>query len=328
MSLRRALVAVTTALAVLVAIAVSPAVAQSTAFPNRNIKIVVPFAAGGGVDTLARLLAERMQAKLGVNVIVENRAGASGTLGGQSVQQSTPDGYTVLFSSNTHSMTKQVMAKPPYDPVTDFVSIARVGEAPLLTVMSTKMPQRTLAEVAAAAKANPDQWTAGTPALGSPGHLATIEFMRLTGTKLTVTPYRGTAPALTDVAGGHIQLLTDAMVVLLPMARDGKVKGMAITSSKRSSLAPDIPTTAESGVPGLEVKSWYGVWGPLGIPADVVASLNRAFTDATRELAESGRLTELGVEPIYETPEAFAKFMAKDVARNAELLASVGFQPQ
>ncbi|RAI43039.1 Bug family tripartite tricarboxylate transporter substrate binding protein [Rhodoplanes roseus] len=329
MSLRRALVALTTVLTTTVAILAAAVPAAAQAFPNgRTIKIVVPFAAGGGVDTLARMLAERMQAKLGTNVIVENRAGANGTIGGQSVQQSTPDGTTVLFSSNTHSMAKQVMLKPPYDPLTDFVSIARVGEAPLLTVMSTKMPQKTLGEVAAAAKANPDQWTAGTPALGSPGHIATIEFMRLTGTKLTVTPYRGTAPALTDVAGGHIQLLTDAMVVLLPMARDGKVKGMAITSSKRSSLAPDIPTAAESGVPGLEVISWYGVWGPPGIPADVVTTLNRAFADATRELAESGRLKELGVDPVYETPEGFAKFMAADVARNAELLKSVGFEPQ
>ncbi|MDC7786669.1 tripartite tricarboxylate transporter substrate binding protein [Rhodoplanes sp. TEM] len=324
--MRRALVAATAAVALLVA-AASPGAAADK-FPDRTVKIVVPFAAGGGVDTLARLLAERMQGKLGVNVIVENRAGASGTVGGQSVQQSAPDGYTVLFSSNTHSMAKQVMAKAPYDPLTDFVSIARVGEAPLLTVMATKMPQKTLAEVAAAAKANPDQWTAGTPALGSPSHIATLEFMRITGAKLTITPYRGTAPALTDVAGGHIQLLTDAMVVLLPMARDGKVKGMAVTAAKRSALAPDIPTAAESGVPGLEVKSWYGVWGPLGIPADVVQTLNKAFQDATRELADSGRLKELGVDPVYESPAVFAKFMAADVARNAELLKSVNFQPQ
>lgn len=324
--MRRALVAATAAVAVLVA-AASPGGAADK-FPDRTVKVVVPFAAGGGVDTLARLLAERMQAKLGVNVIVENRAGASGTVGGSAVQQSAPDGYTMLFSSNTHSMSKQVMAKAPYDPLTDFVSIARVGEAPLLTVMANNMPQKTLAEVAAAAKANPEKWTAGTPALGSPSHIATLEFMRITGAKLTITPYRGTAPALTDVAGGHIQLLTDAMVVLLPMARDGKVKGMAVTASKRSALAPDIPTAAESGVPGLEVKSWYGVWGPLGMPADVVQTLNKAFQDATRELADSGRLKELGVDPVYESPEVFAKFMAADVARNAELLKSVNFQPQ
>lgn len=322
--LRRALVAALATLPLIAATA--PAAAQK--FPDRTIKIVVPFAAGGGVDTLARLLAERMQGKLGVNVIVENRAGASGTVGGQAVQQSAPDGYTVLFSSNTHSMAKQVMAKAPYDPLTDFISIARVGEAPLLTVMSNAMPQTTLAEVAAAAKAQPDKWTAGTPALGSPSHIATLEFMRITGAKLTVTPYRGTAPALTDVAGGHIQLLTDAMVVLLPMARDGKVKGMAVTAAKRSALAPDIPTAAESGVPGLEVKSWYGVWGPLGMPADVVKSLNTAFQEATRELADSGRLKELGVDPVYETPAEFATYMAADVARNAELLKSVNFQPQ
>ena len=306
----------------------APGFSQGASFPDRTIRIVVPFAAGGGVDVLARMMAERMQAKLGVNVIVENRAGASGTIGGSAVMQSPPDGYTVLFSSNTHSMTRLVMAKPPYDPLTDFTSIARVGEAPLLTVMSPKMPQTTLAEVADAARKHPDQWTAGTPALGSPSHVATIQFMRLAKVDLTITPYRGTAPALTDVAGGHIQLLTDAIVVLLPMAREGKVKGLAVTAAKRSAIAPEVPTAGESGLPGLEVAAWYALWGPKGMPADVVQRLNAASGEAIRELAQTGRLAEVGVEPVSETPEQFASYMAAEVARNSELLKSVNFQPQ
>src|SRR5262249_39118767 len=175
------------------------------------------------VDTLGRLLAEKLQAKLGQPVIIENRAGGSGTIGGGTVQQSSPDGYTLLFSSNTHSMTRLVMSKPPYDPLADFTSIARIGEAPLLTVMSPKMPQKTLSEVAKAARENPDRWTAGIRALASPSHIATISFMHLAKVALTISPYRGTAPALTDVAGGHIQLLTDSIVMLLPMARSGQV---------------------------------------------------------------------------------------------------------
>jgi len=306
----------------------APGFPQGGTFPDRTIRIIVPFAAGGGVDTLARLMAERMQARMGVNVIVENRAGANGTIGGAGVMQSPPDGYTLLFSSNTHSMAKLVMARPPYDPLTDFTSIARVGEAPLLTVMSNAMPQKTLAEVAEAARKEPDKWTAGTPALGSPGHIATIQFMRLAKVNLTVTPYRGTAPALTDVVGGHIQLLTDAIVVLLPQARDGKVKALAVTSAKRSAIAPDVPTGAESGVPGLEVLSWYAVWGPKGMPDDVVKRLNAECTSAIGELARAGKLNEIGVEPVNQTPQAFADFMAAEVARNGELLKSVNFQPQ
>lgn len=325
MSLHRLITAALTAAAILGS--ASPGLSQG-GYPDRTIHIIVPFPPGGGVDVLARMLAEKMQAKLGVNVIVENRAGASGTIGGSAVQQSAPDGYTVLFSSNTHSMTKLVMAKPPYDPLTDFTSIARVGVAPLLTVMSPKMPQKTLAEVAEAARKNPDQWTAGTPALGSPSHIATIQFMRLAKVNLTITPYRGTAPALTDVAGGHIQLLTDAIVVLLPMARDGKVKGLAVTTPKRSAIAPEIPTAGESGLPGLEVVAWYGLWGPKGLPEGVVKRLNAASADAIRELAQAGRLAKVGVEPVDETPEQFARYMAAEVARNGELLKSVNFQPQ
>lgn len=307
---------------------VSSSVAQSGKYPDKMIRIIVPFAAGGGVDTLARLMAEKLQANLGVSVIVENKGGANGTIGGLSVQQSAPDGYTVLFSANTQSMAKLVMAKAPYDPATDFTHIARVGEAPMLVVMSPKQDEKTLAEVAASALKSPDKWTAGVPALGSPGHIATIQFMRLSKAQITLTPYRGTAPALTDVAGGHIQLLTDSMVVLLPMAKDNKVKALAITSPKRSKLAPDIPTAAESGMPGLEVLAWYGMWGPKGLPADVVQTLNAASSKAVKELADSGKLAALGIEPVSETPDAFAKFMAAEVARNGELLKSVNFQPQ
>ena len=312
----------------LVLLGASAAVAQDAKFPSHTIRIIVPFAPGGGVDTLARLIAERIQTKSGASVIVENRAGANATLGGTFVQRAPADGYTVLFSSNTHTMAKLVLADSPYDPLTDFAPIARVGEAPLLVVMSPKMPQTTLAEVAAAIKKNPDQWAAGTPALGSPSHVATIQFMQLTKTNLSVVPYRGTAPALNDVAGGHIQLLTDAIVILLPMAKDGKVKGLAVTTKQRSPLAPEIPTSAESGLPGLEVVSWYGMWGPKALPADIIKALNAACADAMRELADSGRLAAVGVTPVYETPQEFADYQAAEVARNAELLKSFGFKPQ
>ncbi|HMJ40943.1 MAG TPA: tripartite tricarboxylate transporter substrate-binding protein [Pseudolabrys sp.] len=306
----------------------SSAISQDRKFPSQAIRIIVPFAPGGGVDTLARLIAERIQTKSGASVIVENRAGANATLGGTFVQRAPADGYTVLFSSNTHTMSKLVLTDSPYDPLADFAPIARVGEAPLLVVMSPKMTQSTLAEVGAAVKKNPEQWAAGTPALGSPSHIATIQFMQLTKANLSVVPYRGTAPALNDVAGGHIQLLTDAIVILLPMAKDGKVKGLAVTTKKRSPLAPEIPTSAESGLSGLEVVSWYGMWGPKELPADIINALNAACADAVRELADSGRLTAVGVTPVYETPKEFAAYQAAEVARNAELLKSVGFKPQ
>jgi tripartite-type tricarboxylate transporter receptor subunit TctC len=318
--------ALTLAIASLLAAEVSALPAEK--FPQRPIRIIVPFAAGGGVDTLARMLAEKLNARLKATVVVENKGGANGTLGGSTVLQSPPDGYTLLFSSNTHVMAKQVMARAPYDPLTDFTPIARVAQAPLLIVISPRLQQDTLGEVADAAKANPSHWTAATAALGSPGHIAEIAFNQLTTANITITPYRGTAPALTDVAGGHVQMLADAMVVLLPMAKGGNVKAVAITSSHRSPLAADIPTAAESGVPGLEVYSWYGLWGPKALPAELIRTLHDAANDAAKDLETEGQLKTLGIELVNETPAEFASFAEAEVKRNRDLFNSIGFTPE
>jgi len=306
---------------------VAQSFAQGGAYPNRPIHIIVPFAPGGGVDVFGRVLAEKLKEKRGITVVIENRAGGNGSIGGQAVQKSDPDGYTLLFSAATHVMAKLVMRGAPYDPVTDFVPVARVGEAPMLLVMAPKLPQKNITEVVAAAKANPERWTFAAASLGAPGHIAEVAFNKLAGLNLTIAPYRGTAPALTDVAAGHVQMLIDPAIALLPMARGGNVKALAITSAKRIPLAPDIPSAPESGMPGLEHASWYGVWGPKALPANIVTWLNTAFNEATQELAASGKLAELGIVPVKETPDEFAKFVVKDVKRNTELLQSVKFEP-
>ena len=203
--------------------------AQQGTFPDKTIKVIVPFAAGGGVDVMARLFAEKAAPILGVPVIVENRAGASGTIGGQAVHQSPPDGYTLLFVPLTHVMANSVLKSVPYNAVEDFTTVARVGKSSMLVVMSPKMPQKTLAEIAAAAREKPADWTIATSGLGSAGHVASIELNNVSKANMTITPYRGTAPALTDVMGGHVQILIDSIVTLLPAARDGKVKALAIT---------------------------------------------------------------------------------------------------
>jgi tripartite-type tricarboxylate transporter receptor subunit TctC len=310
------------------ALRMAPAAAQSTGqYPDRPIRLIVPFAPGGGVDVLARVLAEKLKEQRDFTVVVENRAGANGSLGGAVVQHASPDGYTLLFSAATHVTARQVMRDAPYDPVTDFRPIARVGMAPMLLVMAPKLAPNTITELLVAARRHPEQWTFAAPSLGSPGHIAMIAFNQLAGTNLVIVPYRGTAPGLADVAAGHVQLMIDAVLVLLPIARSGQVKALAITTAKRSSLAPDIPTAAESGLPGLQFASWYGVWGPPDLPNGVVQFLNVAINEATRELEKSGRLAGLGVEAVAETPEQFARFIAAEVARNAELLRAANFQP-
>jgi tripartite-type tricarboxylate transporter receptor subunit TctC len=277
---------------------------------------------------MARLFAEKAAPLFGAPVIVENRAGASGTIGGQAVHQSPPDGYTLLFAPLTHDMANIVLKSAPYDAVNDFTPVARVGESSMLVIVSTKTTPKTLAEVAVAAREHPADWTIATSGLGSAGHVASIELSNVSKANMTITPYRGTAPALTDVMGGHVQLLIDSIVTLLPAARDGKVRALAITASKRSALAPEVPTAAESGMPSLTFTSWFGFFGPKGMPKDVVTKLNTVFNEAGRKLAEEKRLDPLGAEPVAETPEDFARFVRAQVERNTKLLQGAGFKPQ
>jgi tripartite-type tricarboxylate transporter receptor subunit TctC len=295
--------------------------------PGRTLRVIVPFAAGGGVDVLARLYAEALKERHGLTVIIENRGGASGVIGGEQVHKAAPDGYTLLFSASTHTTARLVMREVPYDPVTDFVPIARVGEAPMLVIMSKDRPQTSIAEVVAAAKKDPGQWVFAASSLGSMGYLATVAFNQNAGLNLTITSYRGTAPALTDVAGGHVQLMIDPLLVLLPQARSGQVKGLATTTAKRSPLAPDIPTAAESGMTGLEFASWYGFWGPKGLPDEVVPWLNKAVNEATVDLDKAGRLAKLGLQPVTGTPEDFAGYIATDFKRSEALLKAADFKP-
>ncbi len=301
--------------------------AENYPLPGRTIRLIVPFAPGGGVDVLARLYAEALKDAHGLTVVVENHGGANGSLGGQMVRQAPPDGYTLLFSASTHTTARLVMRNAPYDPLTDFTPIARVGEAPMLVIMAADRPQKTIAEVIADAKKTPERWIFAASSLGSMGYLATVAFNQNAGLNLTITSYRGTAPALTDVAGGHVQLMIDPLLVLLPQARSGQVKALAITTRKRSALAPDIPTAAESGMKGLEFVSWYGFWGPKDLPAEIVAWLNGAANAATRDLAKSGRFAELGQEPVTGTPEDFARYIAADFKRSEALLKAAKFEP-
>ena len=300
---------------------------QARKFPARTVRIVVPFAAGGGVDAFARLLAEKLRQTNGWTTVVENKPGANGSLGGAAVKDAEPDGHTLLFSAGTHVMARQVMKSAPYDPLTDFSSIARVGEAPMLLVMSPKMTPRNITELIAEAKKQPDKWSFATSALGAPGHLATIAFNHLSGLNLTIIPYRGTAPGLNDVAGGHVQLMIDPVLALLPMASANQVKGLAVTSAKRTPLAPDFPTAAEAGLPGLEHSSWYGVWGPKKLPADLVTELNKTINVAVRELDKEERLSKLGIEPVSESPAQFEEFSKTYVEKNSELLKAAKFEP-
>lgn len=304
------------------------AIASAQTKPQGPIKLIVPFAAGGGVDSAARLIAKNIQANLNVTVTVENKPGANGSIGGKFVQTAAADGQTLLFSASTQALTKLVTANPPYDPWTDFSYVARVGEAPLLMVISPGLPQTKLKEVIDATKQNPDKWTAGLPALGAASHLATLMLAKEGNLTLTTSVYKGTAPALTDVAGGHAQILIDSIISLQSMAKAGRVKPIVVTSQKRSAVMPGVPTAAESGYPRFVTESGYGIWAPKGTPDDRVQFLNKAVNEAVSQLTKSGAFEQLGIEPVVETTEEFKKYTSKYIAENAALLKDAGFKPE
>jgi len=300
-----------------------------TAWPRgQPIKIVVPFPPGGAVDTMGRLLGQMLQERMGATVVVEDRAGGNGAIGTMAVLQAPPDGYTLLASAFNHTIMNHAVRGAHFDPQADFEAVARTARTPLMMVLSPQRPEKNLPDVMAAVRAAPNDWTFAVATLSAAGHLATIAFLRRLGVAVTMTSYRGTAPALTDVIGGHVQLLIDASPALLPTARDGKVRALGIAARERSALAPEFPTLAEAGLPDFEFESWYGVWAPKGTPRDICERINAMMRDAMRDPAIIRRLRDTGLEPVSETIAEMRRFIAADVPRQAALLDSVNFQPQ
>ena len=304
-----------------------PATAQE--WPNRTIRVVVPYPAGGPADFMGRLAAQKMQEKLGLSATAEPRPAAGGPIGAKWGRGAPADGYTFLAAPSVHALGRQVVKAVPYDPVADFTPIARYGEGPLLVLANPGAVQgKTIAEALPAIRKKPEDFRFGLSALGAANHLAVLEFNKLTGLDLQIIPYRGSAPALTDLLSGQVQLMIDPMITAMPLVQAGQLKALAVASDKRSAAMPDLPTAAESGLPGLEFSSWYGVWGPKDLPKEIVARVNTALTEAMREPAVIEKLKGLGFEPVAGTPEEFARFIANDVKRNAALLVSINFQPQ
>ena len=311
------------------AILAAPAVQAQPAWPARGpVRVVVPFTPGGATDAMARVTTGKLQEKLGQTFIVENRAGANGAVGGQYVAQSAPDGYTFCFSASIQTLARLVMRNPGYDPVADLLPVVRVGQGPLLLIQHGARPQNTLAETLAAVRANPRDWSFAVSSLGAAGHLATIEFIRQAGVDIVQVPYRGTAPAITDTVAGTTQLMFDPILATLPQVRGGRVKALAITANARSAAAPEIPTAAEAGMPGLDIQSWWGLWGPRAVPAEIVSRIGEVLRTGMFEADVTQRVTTLGIEPMAQPSAEFAAFIQRDFTRSQELLRIANFQPE
>ncbi|MGE0719358.1 MAG: Bug family tripartite tricarboxylate transporter substrate binding protein [Alphaproteobacteria bacterium] len=302
--------------------------AAAQGYPTKPIRWVLPYPPGGGTDIMGRLVAEAVSPRLGQPVVVVNQTGASGTVGSDAVRRADPDGYTLLFNASIFVLGRNVVKAAPYDTIADFTPIARIGEVPLIILAATSVPGSTIPEVVAAAKAEPRKYNFGLSSLGSAGHLATLEFIRLAGSPIETITYRGAAPALADLVAGNIQLMIDPLTALLPQAQAGRAKALAVTSRARSALAPDIPTTAEAGMPDLVMGSWYGVWGPRGLPDAVVTRIGAAMAEAAADPAFAAKLATYGIIPTYMAQAEFRDFIRADLDRAVGLLRSVNFQPE
>jgi tripartite-type tricarboxylate transporter receptor subunit TctC len=295
--------------------------ASAENYPSRTVTVVVPFPAGGSVDGVARILVQKLNETAGQHFIVENRAGgASGIVGANAVAKAAPDGYTLLISASVHVINPFLYKSVPYDVVRDFTPVALLAEGPLIVSTTPSVAADNLKDFFVLVRKDPRKYTFGATTIGSASHLA-IELLKLdAGLDTLVVAYKGTAPALSDLMSGQIQLLADPMLSSLPLAQGGKIKALGITSLKRAAAAPDIPTVEESGMTGFAFVSWYGLWGPKNLPTDVA---NKLQADVAKVLAlpdVKARLNGLGFEPMELGGEQFAGYVGDEMAKYEKLI--------
>ena len=294
------------------------AAAPAQVYPSRPITMVVPFAAGGPVDTVARILSEPMRATLGQSIIVENVTGAAGSIGVGRVARAAPDGYTLSIGHWSTHVVNGAIYPLPYDLLRDLEPIVLLPSNPMIVVSKSAVPAKNLNEFVGWIKANEGKVSAGTAGAGSATHVAGVYFQNVTGTRFQFVPYRGTGPALQDLVAGQIDFIVDQASNSLQHVRDGKIRAYAVTASARLPSAPDIPTVAEAGLPSLDISVWYGLWAPKGTPKEIIAKLNAAAVQALSEPAVRQRFAELGLDmPLRDRlpPEALAAHQKAEIEK-------------
>src|SRR4051812_19711445 len=297
----------------------APAFAQP--YPSRTVSVIVPYPAGGSVDVVARLIVQKLNESLGATFIVENRAGgAGGAVGANVVAKAAPDGYTLMLTASIHVITPFLNNKIPYDAVKDFAPVSLVAAGPLLVSTAPNIPANNLKEFFDLVRKEPAKFTFATSSFGSAGHLAVELLKRDAGVDTLVIAYKGAGPMLNDIMGGQIQLIADPMASSSPLAAAGKIKALAVTSLTRVAAAPNIPTIAESGMTGFEFTSWYGLWGPRGLPAEITAKLQAEVAKALAQPDIKERLSVLGFEAIGSTAAEFGKYIEAESAKYEQII--------
>jgi tripartite-type tricarboxylate transporter receptor subunit TctC len=294
----------------------APLRAVAQPYPTKSVKLIVPFPPGGAVDILGRAIAARLTEQLGQPFIVENRAGAGGSLGAEAAARATPDGYTLLMASTTTlSINQYLYAKLPYDPLRDFVPVTQVAFVPHLLVADPALPVRSLREFMAYAKANPGKLNYASAGNGTPHHIAAEMFKQMTGIEMVHVPYKGTAPAVSDLVGGQVAFMSVEILAAMPMVTAGKLQALGVATPRRNPMAPEVPTVAEAGLAGFEVTSWYGIVAPSGTPKEVTARLAGEVAKVVASADFRERLSVMGATPVGSSPEEFGQFIRRESAK-------------
>ena len=307
-------------LAALATVSIAPA-AFAQPYPSKPIRMIVGFPPGGGTDVVARVIGQKLSEWYGQTVVVENRAGATGTIGADVLAKSPPDGYSLMMGhANSHAIAPNLMAKLPYDPIKDFAPVSYVGYVPNILSLHPSVPAKNMKELVALLKANPGKYTYASSGNGSSQHLSGEMFKLLTGTSALHVPYKGSGDAIKDLLAGTVSFNFDTMPPVLEHIKAGKLRGLGISTPKRLAQLPDVPTFAEEGLVGFEILNWYGVMAPAATPRDIVAKLSADINKAMRESDVKTRLEQVGTQLREMSPEEFGTFMRAELVKYAKLV--------
>jgi tripartite-type tricarboxylate transporter receptor subunit TctC len=304
----------------------APTSGWTQGYPNRQVRLVVPFPAGGPADALGRVIGEQLSKTWGQPVIIENRGGAGGNLGAEVVARAAPDGYTLLLNASSHVINASLYEKLPYDAIRDFTPVSEVASYMLVLVVHPSVPANSVKEFVAFAKQRPDGLSVANAGLGTPTHLAAVLFAQAADVKLIHVPYRGAAPASTDLVGGQVPAMFNNPVNAVPQVRSNNLRALATTGAQRLSLLPDTPTVAESGYPGFETRTWYGLFGPAGMPADVVRKLHADVAAALRIPGIANGLVAQGWDITASAPEQFSAVLQSEFDRWSAVVKRAGIK--
>ncbi|WP_312568239.1 tripartite tricarboxylate transporter substrate binding protein [Comamonas sp.] len=314
----------TLAAAALLATGMGAAVAQD-GYPTKPLTMVVPFSAGGTTDILARIVGQALGQDLGQTIIIENKPGAGGNIGAQQAARAKADGYTLFMGTvGTHAINQALYKKLPYDPIKDFTPLSRVANVPNLLVVHPSRPYKTVKEMIEYGKKHPSEITFGSPGSGASPHVSGALFQSMTGVELTHVPYKGSAPAISDLLGNQIAVMFDNMPSAIQHVRSGKLIPIAVTTAKRSPELPNVPTIAEAGVPGYEATSWFGLWSVAGTPQPILDKLHASLTKVLKDPAVAKKIADQGGEVIIETPAQFDAFIKSEAAKWGKVVKESG----